>query len=53
MHRDLYFSTDAWGDQIKEDVIIGVHGTYGGEGVIEMQYTKRLSGKSEDKKNIG
>lgn len=29
MHRDLYFSPEAWGDQIKEDVIIGVHCMYG------------------------
>jgi hypothetical protein len=38
MHRDLYFSPDAWGDIIKEDVIIWVHDTYGR--ITEMQYTK-------------
>jgi hypothetical protein len=51
MHPDLYFSPDAWGDQIKGDVIIWVHGTYGG--IIEMQYTKRFAGKSENKWTIG
>jgi len=51
MHHDLYFSPDTWGDQIKDDVIIGVHGTYGG--IIEMQYMERFAGKSENKRTIG
>jgi hypothetical protein len=49
MHRDLYFSPDPWGDKIKDYVITGAHGTYGE--IIEIQYTKRFAGKSENKKN--